>query len=97
MAYTPQLFDNDRLHFPILQAVSANPSSFRSLKPSDVDALGVEISKALERCSVPESSVSIEEPEVNELMLGCIGTVDFHLQENSARSSEAGAMLLLFR
>jgi hypothetical protein len=98
MAPIIQPYENDALKFPLLQAISApGYEACNSLTSKDIDALGVEITRAYKRCSVPESSVSSEEREVNEVMLGCIGTVDKRLQSNSQTSSEAGATFMLFR
>jgi hypothetical protein len=88
---------NDDLHFPLLMAIGADPEAFGTLQPKDVDALGVEIQKVFQRCSVPETTVSIEEREVNELMVFASFATDRRLAINSSSSSEAGATLLLFR
>jgi hypothetical protein len=66
------------------------------LQPSDIDKLGVESPLALQRASVPESTISLEERLVNEIMLECIGRIDnkLSLKTDSARD---GAMLMLYR
>jgi hypothetical protein len=93
-----QPYESDALKFPLLQAISApGDEGCYALTSKDIDALGVEIERAYKRCSVPESRVSIEEREVNEVMLGCIGTVDARLQAISDTSSEAGATFMLYR
>jgi hypothetical protein len=91
-----QPYDQDMFHFQLLQRVAADNKFIHSLQPSDIDKLGVEISKAFQRASVPESTVSVEEREVNELMLGCIGTIDHELslKQDSAKD---GAKLMLHR
>jgi hypothetical protein len=101
MAPRRQPYDNDANKFPLLQAISRpgneGDEACNRLTSKDIDDLGVEIERAYKRCSVPESSVSIEEREINEVMLGCIGTVDHRLQGNSQTSSEAGATFMLYR
>jgi hypothetical protein len=91
-----QLYDNDMFHYQLLQRVSADTAFVHSLQPSDIDKLGVEVSKAFQRASVPESTVPIEEREVNEYMLGCIGTIDHELSLKQD-SAQDGAKLILFR
>jgi hypothetical protein len=91
-----QPYDRDMLHFQLLQKVSADKAFVHSLRPSDIDKLGVEISKAFQRASVPESTVAIEEREVNEVMLQCVGTIDYELFLKQG-SAQDGAKLILFR
>jgi hypothetical protein len=93
----PEPFDKDYLHFPLLQAIDADLDAFKTLQPKDVDAFGVEIQKAFQRCSVPETTVSTIEREVNESMLGTIRMIESRMTLNGGSSSEAGATLLLFR
>jgi hypothetical protein len=89
------LFDQDYLQFQLLQRISANVDCIYSLQPSDIDKLGVEISKALQRASVPESTIWVAEREINETMLSCMGSIDHRLslKQDSARD---GAMLMLY-
>jgi hypothetical protein len=91
-----QPYDRDMFHFQLLQKVSADIKFVHSLQPKDIDKLGEEVSKAFQRASVPESTVAIEERQVNEVMLGCIGTIDneLSLRQDSAND---GAKLILFR
>jgi hypothetical protein len=91
-----ELFDQDHHQFHLLERISADNECIHSLQPSDIDKLGEESSLALQRASVPESTVSLAERQVNELMLGHIRTIDhtFSLKTDSARD---GAMLMLYR
>jgi hypothetical protein len=92
-----ELFDQDHLHFQLLQRISANLDCVYTLQPSDIDKLGVEISKALQRASVPESNVSEKEKKVNETMLACMGSIDHRLSLKKDQSASDGAMLMLYR
>jgi hypothetical protein len=89
-------YDQDARHFQLLQKVSESNEYIHSFQPSDIDKLGVEISKAFQRASVPESTVAREEREVNEVMLGCIGTIDYALSLKKG-TGRVGAMLMLYR
>jgi hypothetical protein len=67
------------------------------LQPSDIDKLGGEISKALQRASVPESTVSVQEKLVNDTMLSCMALIDHALSLKKNQSASDGAMLILYR
>jgi len=97
MASQRNAYDDDRNHFPLLQSISADIGVCCRLKPQDMDVLGVEITKAFQRCSVPEADTPIDERIINALMLGCIGTIDEKLSQESSRSAEVGALLVLYR
>jgi hypothetical protein len=62
----------DYLHFQMLMRASANPASIKRLQPKDMEELSSQISKALERCCVPEKSITDQEREINDMMLGSI-------------------------
>jgi hypothetical protein len=80
----------------LLERVAKNIECIHSLQPSDIDKLGVESSLALQRASVPESTVSLPERLVNEIMLRCIGQID-HIISLKADSARDIAMLMLYR
>jgi hypothetical protein len=96
MPLARQPYDGDMFHFQLLQRVAADTAFVHSLQPRDIDKLGEEVSRAFQRASVPESTVAIEEREVNEVMLGCIGTIDHTLSLNQGSAND-GAKLILFR
>jgi hypothetical protein len=91
-----EVFDQDHLNFHLLQRISADNECFHSLQPSDIDKLGDEISLALQRASVPESTVSVAERKMNEMMVGSIGRVDHQLSLKTDIARD-GAMLMLYR
>jgi hypothetical protein len=91
------LFDQDYVHFQLLQRISANLDCVYSLQPSDIDKLGVEIFKAFQRTSVPESTVPVVEREANKAMLSCMGSIDHRLSLKKDQSASDGAMLMLYR
>jgi hypothetical protein len=96
MPLARQPYDRDMFHFQLLQRVSSDNAFVHSLQPRDIDKLGEEVSRAFQRASVPESTVAIEEREVNEVMLGCIGTIDHELSLQQGSAND-GAKLILFR
>lgn len=92
-----QPIEDDRMNFPILQKVLADVDYVTRLQPSDMDALGNEVTMAYQRCALDERSVSPAEQQINSIMLGCIGTIDKRLEDHSARNPNVGAMLMLYR
>lgn len=97
MAPQRNAYDVDGNHFPLLQSISADLNACCRLKPKDMDALGVEITKAFQRSSVPEAETPIDEHADNKLMVRCIGMIDARLREESSKNAEVGAPLVLYR
>ena len=91
----PMMSVDDEHEFPWLQQVAANTdATIAALRPSVMDELGIEVSKVLTRCSVPESSVSVKERGINETMCACINVVDIKLSQRT--DAHSCAMLRLF-
>ena len=95
MSGSRETYEDDNLRFPILQKMSADPSFARTLKPKDLDQLAIEQRLVFERCTIPESQISIGEKEVNEVMVQCIGMIDYELEQMDAITTTA--MLNLYR
>ena len=93
----PMEYDGDEDLFPLLRSITEkNPGNIiRSIKPSDLDQLVIEQRRVFERCTIPESFISKEEREVDELMVQCLGNVDFTLE--ILRSSANTSMLDTYR
>jgi hypothetical protein len=87
--------DDDHLHFPLLITISSNLQLIHSLQPSDIDNLAVEISLAFQRASVPESTVSTHERQVNDLMMGSIGMIDHELSLKHDTGRDGATLILL--
>jgi len=95
MSGSRETYEDDNLRFPILQKISADPSFARTLKPKDLDQLAIEQRLVFKRCTIPESQISIGEKEVNEVMVQCIGMIDYELEQMDAVTTTA--MLNLYR